>query len=102
MADKIYIGDVGTKFIIATGVDLANANSLKVNIKRPDGSITTWTCEKEGQPADGNMSYISKAGDISCGGVYQGNAKVKFSTGEEFTGETFQFTVYGDFDELPL
>jgi uncharacterized membrane protein len=95
--DKIYIGDVGTKFIISTGVDLTDATSTKAKIKKPGGTTVTWDCDVEGAATGGKISYETIANDLDEAGNYVGNAKVEFGA-KKFTGETFGFMVLDEFE----
>jgi hypothetical protein len=98
MADKIYVGDIGTKFVISTGVDLTGATSTKANIQKPGGDTAMWTCVVEGSATAGNISYeTSTDEELDVAGPYYGNAKVEFGA-KKFTGETFEFKVYADFE----
>lgn len=90
---KIYKNDVGTKFIVSTEADLTGATSHKLIIRKPDKSTIEWTTKIEGNATEGEISYITKNGDLDQAGLYKGNAYVEFGS-YKFTGETFQFIVF--------
>jgi len=90
---KIYIDDVGTKFIIDTGVDLTNATVTKLKLKKPDGSIVEWVASIEGDAKNGKISYATQAGDINLAGIWQLQSYIEFSY-LKYNGETVNFIVY--------
>ncbi len=65
--DNVYVGDVGTEIIINMQTDLLSATNLSLNIKKPDGSTTSWV------PTVYNtkyLRYIIQSGDLSIQGKY--------------------------------
>jgi hypothetical protein len=93
MANKIYKGDVGTKILVDTGVDLTGVDeaSLELVVKRPsadglsarnDASATTvhWAAIINGaDPTAGILEYEITTGDLPYSGTYLLQAHVRFT-----------------------
>lgn len=62
-----YINTVGLPIIVETGQDLTSATNLLLNVKKPDGSWTTWSATLHGTT---QMKHITVAGDIALDGWY--------------------------------
>ena len=94
---KIYINDIGTKFIISTGIDLTGVIGREILIKKPDATETEWAATVEGASILGELSYVAQTGDLNQSGVYYGAAGISFSD-SKFTGEGFSFAVWKPFE----
>ena len=42
MANKSYIGDIGTLIKVDAGTDLSGATQVKIVFKKPSGTINSW------------------------------------------------------------
>jgi hypothetical protein len=90
---KLFKGDVGIEFIVNVGASLVEATTYKLVIRKPSGQIVEWQAQVKGEPAEGNLSYTIKEGDLNEAGTYRGHAHVEDAT-FKLTGESFQFTVF--------
>ncbi len=93
MADKMYVGDIGTEFIVDCGSDLTGATTTDLRVKKPDGTVETWAA------AIYNTNYLKYtivSGDLDQEGEYELQSYVVLPswTGR---GETVEFTVYSLF-----
>jgi hypothetical protein len=95
MPDKHYVGEVGTELVVKCGRDLTGAASLKLSVKRPDGSVVEWTGERAFQRKD-SIRYITKRGDFNVAGEYELQSKVDLN-GWEGKGKTAKFLIYEQF-----
>lgn len=100
---KIYEGDVGTSFDIETGVSLVTITSVGVEFRRPSGTeftkLATVLCATvTDDNKTGVIRYSSTAGVIDEVGLWRGQALVHTPSGASVRGETFEFTVYPEFD----
>ena len=90
---KIYVGDVGTSISLNTGLDLTGATVTDIYVKKPDGTLVTWT----GTVTDDTcITRVTQAGDLDQKGVYYVQAKLSLG-GWVGRGETANFTVYDVF-----
>lgn len=94
MADKMYVGDVGTIITVDCGEALTGATTTNLLVKKPGGSIVTWSA------AIYNTNYLRytiQVNDLDENGVYHLQAYVIMPswTGR---GETDQFTVYDPYE----
>ena len=90
MASEIHVGDVGTQLIMTVKddgvvVDISNASSLSVIIKKPDGVNYTKTGTLLNDGADGKMYYTSVSGDFNAAGNYKIQGIVTLSGGTFYT-----------------
>lgn len=91
---KLYVGAVGVKLIVDTGVDLSGATYVSLKVKKPDGSETEWI----GSALGTKIEYIIQQGDLDQSGFYKIQAYVEFSDGSKMYGETDGMYVYKNFD----
>jgi hypothetical protein len=98
---KIYAGQIGVKFEIATwmkgcpAVDWSGATTIELIFSMPDRSIK----KVDAVLASDNhtLTFITTTkNDIPISGLYQVQAHVA-GPGYDALGETAQFTVYGAF-----
>lgn len=71
--DKIYVGDIGTEIILDTGVDLSSATSLKIAVKKGDGSVGEWAATIFETT---KVKHVSADGDLNVSGLYSFQAKI--------------------------
>jgi hypothetical protein len=90
MADKIYIGDIGTKIILNIGTDISAASECKIMYKKPDGTSGEWEADIEDD--DQSISYTTEADDLDASGRWKLQAYVSLAdwTG---LGETAEMVV---------
>ena len=98
MPCDIHEGDIGTKLLITvtdcgTIVDISTATSLSIFIKKPDGTILTRTGILETDGTDGQMYYITEAGDLDVAGTYKIQGRVSFASGASYYTSTATFRV---------
>lgn len=86
MASEIHVGDIGTQLIMTVKddgeiVDISNAVSLTIIMKKPDGQSYTKTGTVYTDGTDGKMYYASVDGDFNAAGNYKLQAIVVLSNG---------------------
>lgn len=97
MTTKTYVGDIGTIIVLrvldaaalAAGLTIADATTREINVRKPDGTITTWTATAEGTDS---IQYTTIAGDLATAGEYHLQAHVVLPTWNG-RGETDSLTV---------
>ena len=94
---KIYTGVKRVKIQVATGMDLTNATSYKLFIKKPDGHLSEWSASIFGAATGGVLIYYTVAGDLEEAGLYTGTAIIETSDGGKYLGETFTFKIFERF-----
>lgn len=90
---KIYVGDIGTEFIIDTGSDLSTATITNILVEKPDKTITTWSGVVDGLTS---IKYLTVDGDMDQAGKYKCQVIVSLP-GWSGSGETFTFQAYKQF-----
>jgi hypothetical protein len=98
MASQIHEGDLGTKLLVTITddgvvVDLSDAISLSLFIKKPDGTVLNRVATLNSDGTDGKIKYITVSGDLDVAGVYKLQAKVALSSGS-FYSSTDTFKVH--------
>lgn len=91
MADRHYIGEVGTEIIVDCGVDITGATNTKLKIKKPDGTEVEWVAIVYNS---NYLKYISIAGDFNIAGDYYLNSYIETTGGWDGHGETAIFRIY--------
>lgn len=98
MSSQIHVGDIGTKLIMTVKddgevVDISDATTLTVIIKKPDGQSYTKTGLIYTDGTDGNMYYTAVDGDFNVAGNYKIQGIVTLSNGTFYTSIS-TFKVY--------
>lgn len=89
MADKHYIGEVGTVIRLDCGVDISAADVTTMKVKKPDGSTVEWAATVFGTNF---IDYTTTSGDFIAG-VYQIQSYIEIG-GWIGRGNTATFTVF--------
>jgi len=95
MANKPYVGDIGTIIRINMQEDVSAATVKKFYMMKPGATIVTELTDisVSGQ----YLSYVVKSGDFSVEGVYEIQPYLEIG-GWKGRGETAQFRVYSLYD----
>ncbi len=96
---KIYVGDVGKVIRLDTdpeglGIELATASTLKILVKKPDGTLDEWDATQYSDTTQ--IQYITQDGDLDIKGTYKFQAYIAWGTSEH-KGETASVKVYEAF-----
>jgi hypothetical protein len=96
---KIFVGDIGILFRVYAKIDLSTVSSIIMNVKKGDGSTVSWTAAKA---LDNNYQaeYYSIDGDLNVAGIYQLSLTVTLANGYKYIGETAEFSVYDQFNDV--
>jgi len=94
IAQKIYVGNIGTIIDIDMGEDVSQATELSWNIRRPDGGETTWTPQVYDTTF---LRYVLQVGDVSLAGVYHIQPKLTLGSWVGF-GSAVELRVYALFE----
>ena len=81
MTNRIYVGDIGTAFILEVvdqDGDIVNLAGLTIEIlfERPDGTVLTKTASLVNDGSDGLMRYLSVDGFLSQAGRWWSQGKI--------------------------
>lgn len=90
MSSKIYLADTGTAIILDCGQDISSASARSIEVRKPDGTLTTWSAVASGTTA---IRFDSLAGTFDQAGVWRVQAKVTLPSGV-WRGETVALSVY--------
>ncbi len=97
---KIFTGDIGVVFRVYAEIDISQATSIIMKVKKPSGSTANWTSSLA---SDNNyyavFSTISTSLDEA--GDWLLSLSVVLPTGASFTGESSIFSVFKQFEDLP-
>ncbi len=92
---KVYVGDIGVRVIVNTGVSLAALSSATLYVEKPDGSAAvTWGAAVLGAETNGQVLYTTVDGDLNVKGIYRLYVKLVYSGGKTLHGERAYFRVY--------
>lgn len=74
----IFVGDVGTEFILDCGVDISTATVRKIIVRKPvTGQRVEWNAVAEGT---NSIKYVTVDGDISAAGIMTVQAYIEMPT----------------------
>jgi hypothetical protein len=104
---KLHAGDIGVLLGVTVmqydedlqrcvAVDISGATALSITVRRPAGSTYTKTAVLTGDGTDGQMHFLTAAGDLDeVGPGWYRQGKVVFSAGvDEKRTEAVHFEVY--------
>lgn len=90
---KVYVGDTGTQVVLDCGQDISAATARSIEVRKPDGSATSWAASASGTNA---VAYISQAGTFDQAGAWRLQAKVTLPSGV-WRGATAELQVFAPF-----
>lgn len=90
---KVYVGDTGTSIVLDCGQDITAATARSIQVRKPDGSVVTWSAVASGTDS---IAYTSLADTFDKPGAYKLQALVTLPSGM-WRGSTASLTVYGVF-----
>lgn len=74
----IFKGDIGTKIILNTNTDLATGSVFKIYYRKPDGTMGSWTAQKESDNT--SISYTTQVvSDLNIAGTWVIQSYVEIS-----------------------
>jgi hypothetical protein len=85
---KIYVNNI-CKFIINTHIDLTGKEDLKIEIKKPSGTIVEWIAAQDDECDKCEMAYTTNHDDLNESGNYILQSYIDGSLGQSAT-----FTIY--------
>lgn len=92
---KVYVGDIGVRVIVNTGVSLAALSSATLYVEKPDGSTAVeWVCAALGAVENGQIIYTTILSDLNVKGIYRLYVKLIYDSGKTLHGERTYFRVY--------
>ena len=87
---KVYVGDIGTEFILDCGVVITGATIMQIRVKKTSGAVATWPATLSGTQS---VRYIAVANDIDEPGAWKLQAYVDTPAWRGL-GETFVLQVH--------
>lgn len=100
MSDKkLFKNDIGVLFRVFAGIDLSDANSIILKIKKPNGTVASWTAS---MASDNNFyaTYSTISGDLNAVGEHFISISITTVDGKSITSQTDSFMVYDQFYDL--
>lgn len=94
MSNKSYIGDIGTEIIVDCGSVITGATNLKLEIRKPDGTLVEWIPTIH---LTNYLKYTVVTGDFDQAGTYLLQSSLSIN-GWSGLGETALFVVYNPFE----
>lgn len=94
MANKPYVGDVGTVITLDTTEDISAATVHKMLVLKPDGTQTEWATTIVDNT---KLRYTTDENSFSTSGEFRIQNYVELPSGK-WKGETYTFEVYADFE----
>ena len=100
MADKFYVGDVGTDIILDCEETITGATGTKIKYKKPDGTSGEWTAavydDAESDYTSSCLKYTTQADDLDIDGLWHFQTYLTLS-GWTGSGETAGQMIYPAF-----
>lgn len=93
MEEKVYVGDTGTAINLDCGQDISAASARSIQVRKPDGTITSWPAQASGNRA---LRFTTEVGSLDMPGIWRLQALVTLPTGE-WLGRTAELWVYRRF-----
>ena len=90
---KAYVGDTGTVIVLDCGQDISAASARSIEVRKPDGTTTSWTASASGTTA---IQFTTIAGTLDMPGRWKLQARVTLPSGQ-WRGETAPLDVYSAF-----
>ena len=94
----IYKRDVGVTFEISTDIDLTNATSVQIMIKKPSSRSAIWPATKSVTPSDGIITYTTIDGDLNEDGWHYLQSYAEFPSSVAYYGNAVKFKVYDSYE----
>ena len=94
MAERHYVGEIGTVIIVDCGVDITSSSNTKLKVKKPDGTLVEWTAAIYLLQY---LKYTTISGDFNLAGEYFLHSYVETSSGWKGVGETVMFKIYAQY-----
>lgn len=69
----VYVGEVGVPLALECGIDLSAATQVSIEVRRPDGTTTSWSGVVHNLTAVG---YVTAAPDLSQQGSWRLQARI--------------------------
>jgi len=94
MANRHYVGEIGTVITVDCGCDISGATVKSLKVRKPDGTEVSWTATIYNS---NYLRYTTISGDLNLAGTYYIQAYVTFS-GWTGRGETAELVIYENFE----
>lgn len=96
---RAYVGDIGTIIEVNTFIDLTDAVTLELKIKKPSGAemVKTAVVPDGLTAADGKIVYVVEAGDFDEIGKYYVQPHIE-GAATDHLGNTASFEVHAPYD----
>lgn len=99
-AAEVHTADIGTIFRATitdqdAAVDISSASVRQLKFLKPSGVVLTKTAVLTGAGTDGQMQYVSIAGDLDESGLWSAQAYLEIGTGK-WHSDWFEFRVYAN------
>ena len=100
MTQEIHVGDVGTAFTVtmmdgSLAVDLSTTTVLQIIFKKQDATTIERDAELVTDGADGQMRYVTVAGDLDMAGNWSLQGYIESATGK-WHSTVQEFRVYAN------
>lgn len=89
MADKVYIGDVGTVIDVDCGESIVTATGQVLKVRKPNGTEVSWSASI----STNSLRHTAIVGDLDLVGTYMIQPYLTI-TGWTGHGKTVQFEVF--------
>lgn len=85
----VFLGDIGTEFILDCGVDVSAATLRKIVVLKPDGTTAEWPAVASGA---NSIKHTTISGDLALSGIHYVQAYIEMP-GWQGSGDTASFEV---------
>ena len=91
---KIYVGQSNLRISVSTGADITGHTTVTLEIKKPAGSATSWTCTVDDASTGAIYYDIPTSTTLDVAGTYLIQAKVVYTASAVSYGETISLKVW--------
>ena len=97
-SQEIHKGDIGTALTVEiqeneVAVPIDTAETIKIILKKPTGEVLIKDAAFVTDGSDGQIRYVTVAGDLDCSGEWKIQGKVVMPSGT-WNSEVDKFEVY--------
>jgi len=89
---RLFVGDMGIKLRLYTGIDITGNYTLSIEYKKPDGVTGSWSAEEE---STYYCTYILQSGDLDTAGEWEIQTYiVSYNESDKIHGDITKLFVY--------
>ena len=97
--NKLFKNNIGVQIKVWAGVDISDATSIIISVRKPSGAVVSWTATVDTDNPDYAI-YTTVSGDLDQAGKHVLSLVITLAGGKIITGQADTFVVYDQFYDL--